>query len=128
MVDTLGIFSRFLLRGGLLGGAVYYTRQVGIWGDSDQSDKLYNTVKSELSPYVEKAKKQLPFEVPQLPRTGEMRFLAKHYYNEGVKNTFRFIHMLPCYAGRGLKKVKDTFQDFAKSPAITGGEESSPAK
>ncbi|XP_017071975.1 MICOS complex subunit MIC13 homolog QIL1 [Drosophila eugracilis] len=118
----------FLVRSGLVAGTVYYTQKVGVWGNTDQTDKLYNTVKSELCPYVKKLEKQLPFEVPQLPRTGEMRFLAKHYYNEGVKNTFHFIQMLPCYAGRGLKKVKDTFQDFAKSPAITGGAESSPAK
>ncbi|XP_043649252.1 MICOS complex subunit MIC13 homolog QIL1 [Drosophila teissieri] len=117
-----------LVRGGLVAGTVYYTQKVGIWGDSAQSDKLYNDIKSELRPHVQKLEKQLPFDVPQLPRTGEMRFLAKHYYNEGVKNTFRFIHMLPCYAGRGLKKVKDTFQDFAQSPAIAGGAESSPAK
>ncbi|KAI8040974.1 MICOS complex subunit MIC13 homolog QIL1 [Drosophila gunungcola] len=118
----------FLVRGGLLAGIVYYTRKVGVWGDADETDKLYNTVKSELCPYVQKVQKQLPFEVPQLPNTGEMRFLAKHYYNEGVKSSFRFVHMLPCYAGRGLKKVKDTFQDFAKSPAITGEPESSAAK
>ncbi|XP_044312715.1 MICOS complex subunit MIC13 homolog QIL1 [Drosophila rhopaloa] len=117
-----------LVRSGLLAGTVYYTRKVGIWGDTDQTDKLYNNVKAALCPYVQKLEKQLPFEVPELPRTGEMRFLAKHYYNEGVKNSFRFIHMLPCYAGRGLKKVKDTFQDFAKSPAITGEQESSAAK
>ncbi|SPP87321.1 MICOS complex subunit MIC13 homolog QIL1 [Drosophila guanche] len=112
-----------LVRGGLVASAVYYTNKVGIWSDSEQTEKLYNNVKSELCPYVQKAKKQLPFDVPQLPNTGEMRFLAKHYYNEGVKGSIRFVHMLPCYAGRGLKKVKDTFEDFAKSPAITGSQE-----
>ncbi|XP_017098160.1 MICOS complex subunit MIC13 homolog QIL1 [Drosophila bipectinata] len=112
----------FLLRCSAVGGVVYYTRSVGIWGSTDHTDKLYNNIKSELCPYVQKAKKQLPFEVPQLPKSGEIRFLAKHYYNEGVKSSFRFVHMLPCYAGRGLKKIKDTFEDFAKSPAITGGE------
>ncbi|EDV96455.1 MICOS complex subunit MIC13 homolog QIL1 [Drosophila grimshawi] len=111
-----------LLRGGLVAGAVYYTNKAGVWGNPEESHKLYNNVKAKLCPYVQKAKKQLPFEVPQLPKAGEMRFLAKHYYNEGVKSSFRFVHMLPCYAGRGLKKVKDTFEDFAKSPAITASE------
>ncbi|KAM8710498.1 hypothetical protein ACLKA7_017162 [Drosophila subpalustris] len=110
-----------LVRGGLLAGTVYYTRKVGIWGNAEETDKLYNNVKSQLSPYVQQAQKKLPFEVPKLPRAGEMRFLAKHYYNEGVKSSFRFIHMLPCYAGRGMKKVKDTFEEFAKSPAIEAG-------
>ncbi|TDG47465.1 hypothetical protein AWZ03_006057 [Drosophila navojoa] len=111
-----------LIRGGLVAGAVYYTRRAGVWGNTEQTDKLYNDVKDQLRPYVQKAKKQLPFELPQLPRVGEMRFLAKHYYNEGVKSSFRFVHMLPCYAGRGLKKAKDTFEEFAKSPAIAASE------
>ncbi|EDW79945.1 uncharacterized protein Dwil_GK17742 [Drosophila willistoni] len=115
----------FLVRGGLVAGAVYYTRKAGIWGSTEETEKLYNNVKNQLCPYVQQVQKKLPFEVPQLPKTGEMRFLAKHYYNEGVKSSFRFIHMLPCYAGRGLKKVKDTFEDFAKSPA--GGQEASTA-
>ncbi|XP_023178748.1 MICOS complex subunit MIC13 homolog QIL1 [Drosophila hydei] len=111
-----------LVRGGLVAGAVYYTRKAGVWGNTEQTDKLYNDVKGQLSPYVQQAKNKLPFELPQLPKVGEMRFLAKHYYNEGVKNSFRFVHMLPCYAGRGLKKLKDTFEDFAKSPAIAASE------
>ncbi|KAH8300483.1 hypothetical protein KR018_008656, partial [Drosophila ironensis] len=113
---------RLLLRGSALAGVVYYTRSVGIWADTDRTHQLLDGVKAQLCPYVQKAKKQLPFEVPKLPGSGEVRFLAKHYYNEGVKNSFRFVHMLPCYAGRGLKKVKDTFESFAESPAIAGGE------
>ncbi|XP_034111255.1 MICOS complex subunit MIC13 homolog QIL1 [Drosophila nasuta] len=116
-----------LVRGGLVAGTVYYTRKAGVWGNPEETDKLLNDVKGQLCPYVQKAKKQLPFEVPKLPQAGEVRFLVKHYYNEGVKSSFRFIHMLPCYAGRGLKKVKDTFEDFAKSPAITGGSEKAAA-
>ncbi|ALC43130.1 CG7603 [Drosophila busckii] len=116
-----------LLRGGAVVGAVYYTRKAGIWGSAEETDKLYNNIKAELCPYVQQAKKKLPFEVPQLPKAGEMRFLAKHYYNEGVKNSFRFVHMLPCYAGRGMKKVKDTFEDFAKSPALTAGDKEATA-
>lgn len=115
-VTTSQSSRRLLVRGGLVAGTVYYTCKVGIWGSPEQSDKLYNNVKAELCPYVKQAQAKLPFEVPKLPQAGEMRFLAKHYYNEGVKGTFRFVHMLPCYAGRGLKKVKDTFEEFSKSP------------
>lgn len=111
-----------LVRGGLIAGTVYYTRKAGIWGSAEETDKLYNNIKAELCPYVQQAQKKLPFEVPKMPNTGEMRFLAKHYYNEGVKSSFRFVTMIPCYTGRGLKKVKDTFEDFAKSPAIAGGD------
>ncbi|XP_030570200.1 MICOS complex subunit MIC13 homolog QIL1 [Drosophila novamexicana] len=112
-----------LVRCGVVAGAVYYTRQAGVWGSTDETDKLYKNVKTQLTPYVQQAREQLPFDVPELPRVGEMRFLAKHYYNEGVKSSFRFIHMLPCYAGRGLKKVKDTIEEFAKAPAISASSE-----
>ncbi|XP_030380562.1 MICOS complex subunit MIC13 homolog QIL1 [Scaptodrosophila lebanonensis] len=109
-----------LIRGGLVVGAVYYTRSAGVWGNTEQTEKIYNGVKTQLSPYFVKVTNQLPFDIPPLPKAGEIRFLAKHYYNVGVKGTFRFVHMLPCYAGRGIKKVKDTFEEFSKSPTSTG--------
>lgn len=114
------------MRGGLVTGAVYYTCKAGVWGSPEEADKLYNNVKGQLCPYVKQAQAKLPFELPKLPQVGEMRFLAKHYYNEGVKGTLRFVHMLPCYAGRGLKKAKDAFEEFSKSPstvtASSGGD------
>ncbi|KAH8418244.1 hypothetical protein KR222_006784, partial [Zaprionus bogoriensis] len=120
------LLGRLLVRSGLVAGTVYYTCKLGIWGDAAQSDKLYSAVKAQLCPYVQQAQAKLPFDVPKLPQVGEMRFLAKHYYNEGVKGSFRFVHMLPCYAGRGLKKAKETFEDFATSP--TGGDVSAASK
>lgn len=45
--------------------------------------------------------------MPLLPSSGEIRYLAHHYYNNGVKNTIHFIHMFPCYIGRWAKKGKD---------------------
>lgn len=110
---------RFVIRSGLVVGSVYYSKKLGVWGTPEESEKFYNCVKNQLRPHVQTLEKQLPFEVPSLPQTGEIRFLAKHYYNQGVKNTFHFVEMLPCYAGQWAKKAKDTFNDFAQAPKST---------
>lgn len=61
----------------------------------------------------------MPFEIPALPQTGELCFLTKHYYNEGVKKTFHTIEMLPCYTGQMIKLAKTKFEEFAASPKAT---------
>lgn len=108
-----------MVRSGLVVGAFYYTKKAGVWGSPEETEKLYIGIKDELRPHAQRLEKQLPFAVPALPQTGEVRFLAKHYYNQGVKNSFHFIEMLPCYTGQLVKKVKDTFEDFSQSPKPT---------
>uniref|UniRef100_A0A1A9WAA0 MICOS complex subunit MIC13 n=1 Tax=Glossina brevipalpis TaxID=37001 RepID=A0A1A9WAA0_9MUSC len=106
----------FLIRAGVVIGAVYYTKKTGVWGNPEETEQLYNDIKDQLRPHVNRLERHLPFEVPALPRTGEFRYLAKHYYNEGVKNTFHFIEMLPCYTGQLMKKAKDTFENLSQPP------------
>ncbi|TMW46178.1 hypothetical protein DOY81_008738, partial [Sarcophaga bullata] len=109
----------FVIRSGLLVGAFYYTKKAGVWGSPEETEKLYNNIKNELRPHAVRLEKQLPFEIPALPQTGEIRFVAKHYYNEGVKNTFHFIEMLPCYTGQMIKKAKNKFDEFSQPPKAT---------
>lgn len=42
-----------------------------------------------------------------MPSSGEVGFITNYYYNEGVKGTFRFVKMIPCYIGQGIKKAND---------------------
>lgn len=84
-----------------------YTVDKGVWADSQQTEKLYNEICSATCPQVQKLKKQLPFEVPLLPNTGELCFITKYYYNQAVKASFNFVHMAPCYLGQAMKKGKD---------------------
>lgn len=88
-----------------------------MWGTSRQTEKLYNDISKSLHPHIKDAKQKLPFEVPPLPKTGEIRFLAKHYYNEGVKSSIHFIYMLPCHTGRLAKKAKDAISGALEAPA-----------
>ncbi|XP_067644831.1 MICOS complex subunit MIC13 homolog QIL1 [Eurosta solidaginis] len=106
----------FLVRAGIFVGAVYYSKKLGVWGSPDETEKLYNKIKEDLRPHAKELEKKLPFEVPALPQTGEIRFLAKHYYNQGVKSTFHFIEMLPCYAGQVIHKAKVEFDKFTEPP------------
>lgn len=95
------------IKSALVYGAVRYTVDKGVWADSQQTEKLYDELCSAACPTVQSMKKQLPFEVPLLPKTGELCFITKYYYNQGVKGTFNFIHMMPCYLGQWAKKGKD---------------------
>ncbi|XP_054733088.1 MICOS complex subunit MIC13 homolog QIL1 [Anastrepha obliqua] len=107
----------FLVRAGIIVGAVYYSKKQGVWGNTEESEKLYNKLKDGLRPHAKELERKLPFEVPALPESGEARFLAKHYYNEGVKNTFHFIEMIPCYTGQLMHKAKTEFEKFSQAPA-----------
>uniref|UniRef100_A0A1Q3FK34 MICOS complex subunit MIC13 n=1 Tax=Culex tarsalis TaxID=7177 RepID=A0A1Q3FK34_CULTA len=96
---------RLAVKTGLAGGAVYYSREEGIWNEN--TDQVYERYSAALQPHLASVKQQIPVEVPALPSSGEVCFLTKHYYNEGVKSSIRFVHMLPCYLGQWTKKATD---------------------
>lgn len=99
-------------------GAVKYSVDKGVWADSQTTEKLYNEICAHTCPKVQAVKKQLPFEVPLLPKSGELCFIVKYYYNQGVKATFNFVHMMPCYLGQWAKKGKDAInQAMEEKPA-----------
>uniref|UniRef100_A0A0K8TQ67 MICOS complex subunit MIC13 n=1 Tax=Tabanus bromius TaxID=304241 RepID=A0A0K8TQ67_TABBR len=106
---------RFAVKTGIAAAAFYEIKHLGVWGSSYQTEKLSKEICGLTSPYVAKVKKTL--DMPLLPKTGEMRFLAKHYYNAGVKNTVHFVYMLPCYAGQMMKKAKDAITQSTEPKA-----------
>lgn len=108
---------KLLVKTGLAGGAVYYSISTGVWGTGKQSEILYKECSNAMQPLCKEVSGKLPFEVPPLPKSGEVRFLAKHYYNEGVKSTIHFIYMLPCYSGQLVKKGYDAINQAIEAPA-----------
>jgi MICOS complex subunit MIC13 len=54
--------------------------------------------------------------LPELPSSNEIGFLTTHYYNQAVKSSIKFIEMLPCYAGQGVKKIKDSVEKAMEVP------------
>lgn len=116
------LYYRLAIKSALVYGAFRYSVDKGVWADSHATEKLYNEMCSAACPHVQKMKKQLPFEVPLMPKTGELCFIAKYYYNEGVKASFNFVHMAPCYMGQWAKKGKDAItkaMDADQKPAAS---------
>ncbi|XP_058459475.1 MICOS complex subunit MIC13 homolog QIL1 isoform X2 [Malaya genurostris] len=97
---------KILIKTGLAGSAVYYTRNEGIWNEN--TDKVYERYSSAMQPHIAS--------VPALPKSGELCFLTTHYYNAGVKNTIYFIHRLPCYLGQWTKQTSDAIKKAINPP------------
>lgn len=87
-----------------------------MWGNNQTTTKLYEKVSHELQPHLAKLKKQVPLEIPLLPSKGEVCYLVNHYYNNAVKESIKFINMLPCHVGRGIKYTKDGITKLLEAP------------
>lgn len=57
------IIFRFGIKSVVLGSAVYYTIDKGVWKDSATTTALYEELEKGVSPYVGELKKQIPYEV-----------------------------------------------------------------
>lgn len=108
-----------MLRSGVMVAAFYYSKKAGVWANAEETERLYNDIKGSLQPHVQRIENQMPFEMPPLPQSGEVRYLAKHYYNNGVKNTFHFIDMLPCYTGQMVAKARLSIQEISRTTTKT---------
>lgn len=82
---------RFGVKAGIVGGVVYCTIEEGVWRDSKQTTELYSKIYKNIAPYV----KEVPVEVPELPKVDELCFTAKNYWNKGVIASFIFLSNLP---------------------------------
>ncbi|XP_055610227.1 MICOS complex subunit MIC13 homolog QIL1 [Uranotaenia lowii] len=116
---------RLAIKTGLAGGAVYYSREEGIWNEN--TDQVYERYSKAIEPHLVSIKQQIPVEVPALPTSGEMCFLTKHYYNEGVKSTINFIHRFPCYVGQWSKKATDAIKQAIEPQTETAAAAAAPA-
>nr|BAN21030.1 unkown protein [Riptortus pedestris] len=72
---------------GLVGGTIYYTNSIGVWGDSQDTQRAYSTIYGLAAPYVA----EVPVEVPELPRLTDITSSMKNYWNSGVLATSKFI-------------------------------------
>ncbi|XP_045447046.1 MICOS complex subunit MIC13 homolog QIL1 [Melitaea cinxia] len=95
---------RFGIKSAILGSAVYYTVDKGVWKDSATTSELYEELEKGVSPYVGEFKKQIPYELPPLPSNDRLTYLFKYYWNSGVKATFRFLVDLPTHATNAASK------------------------
>ncbi|GBP35905.1 MICOS complex subunit MIC13 homolog QIL1 [Eumeta japonica] len=89
---------RFSIKSAILGSAVYYTVDKGVWKDSQTTSALYEELEKGVSPYAGEFKKKIPYELPPLPSSDRLSYLFKYYWNCGVKATFRFLADLPTHS------------------------------
>ncbi|KAL4711713.1 hypothetical protein ACJJTC_003480 [Scirpophaga incertulas] len=114
---------KFGVKSTILGAAVYYSIDKGVWKDSSVTNAIYEDLEKGASPYVGELKKQIPYELPPLPSNDRVSYLFKYYWNCGVKATFRFLADLPTHtsnaASKAFNSITDSFQAFEASPPTT---------
>ncbi|XP_011551416.3 MICOS complex subunit MIC13 homolog QIL1 [Plutella xylostella] len=98
---------KFGIKSAILGSAVYYTIDRGVWKDSDKTAAIYEELEKGASPYVGELKKQIPYELPPLPSNDRISYLFQYYWNCGVKSTFRFLVDLPTHTSNAVTKTYD---------------------
>ncbi|XP_049869825.1 MICOS complex subunit MIC13 homolog QIL1-like isoform X2 [Pectinophora gossypiella] len=96
---------KFAVKSAILGSAVYYTIDKGVWKDSSTTAALYEELEEGVSPYVGELKKQIPYQLPPLPTNDRVSYLFKYYWNCGVKATFKFLIELPTHASTAASKT-----------------------
>lgn len=89
------------------------TKDQGVWGKSEESVKLNCKICESVAHGWKLGKTQagIKYEFPDLPSRGKIRFLAQHYWNEGVKNGVHLVRKLPSYARLGLRKANEKLKE-----------------
>ncbi|KAL0271155.1 UNVERIFIED_CONTAM: hypothetical protein PYX00_008343 [Menopon gallinae] len=82
---------RLGLKAGVIASAVYFTVDSGVWKDSETTTELYYKIKGEVTPYVKPVVDLVPFELPKIPKTGDMCSSAKTAWNKGVMASCLFL-------------------------------------
>lgn len=107
---------KFGVKSVLLGSAVYYTIDKGVWKDSATTAAIYDELEKGMSPYVGELKSQVPYELPALPSNDRISYLFKYYWNCSVKATFRFLVELPTHTSNAAFKTYDFISSSLETP------------
>ncbi|XP_063227575.1 MICOS complex subunit MIC13 homolog QIL1 [Bacillus rossius redtenbacheri] len=106
-------YVKFGVKTGIAGAAIYYTVQEGLWDDAERSEQLYKKICSTALPYI----KEVPVEVPDLPKIDDMCHGAQSYWNKGIKISFSFLGDLPqhvtTWTKTGILKVSEQLQQLS---------------
>ncbi|XP_026469598.1 MICOS complex subunit MIC13 homolog QIL1-like [Ctenocephalides felis] len=90
--------TKFIVKCGIAGGIVYQSVDQGLWGSSSRTIELYEDLSKLVEPVTKEVKQKI--ELPDLPTSGEVGFIATYYWNAGVKATFAFLKELPTNTAR----------------------------
>lgn len=103
-----------------MSSAIYFTIDKGVWKDSETTSVLYEDLKKKIKPLMKPVLEQIPFELPKLPKTGDMVSTAKTTWNKGVLASCLFLIGLPEltweYAKKGTaytySKISEQYQSL----------------
>ncbi|KAF6206469.1 hypothetical protein GE061_017702 [Apolygus lucorum] len=98
---------------GIVGASVYYTNESGLWSDSANTEQLYKDLYSAVSPLLE----DVPVEVPEIPKAGEISRSIVDGWNAGVLHSATFLANLPTHAYNAGVMANDWLSDQTKAPA-----------
>ncbi|CAH2071680.1 unnamed protein product, partial [Iphiclides podalirius] len=114
---------KFGIKSAILGSAVYYTVDKGVWKDSATTRELYEELEKGMSPYVGEFKKQIPIELPPLPSNDRISYLFKYYWNCGVKTAFQFLIDLPMHTSNAATAAFDKISSLNSEPSLSNQEQ-----
>ncbi|KAH8387514.1 hypothetical protein KR093_007526, partial [Drosophila rubida] len=131
------MLSSLMARTAALTMAVYFTNRVGIWGNSDASDKLCERISNSFEPMRQltksKVKKYYELSVKegcqlarQLPGyTNQLVNLAKTWSKHCDKLSVNSLHGNQCNVPQPTRTDSETAGGFRWLPVITAGDEGS---
>uniref|UniRef100_A0A8D0GR76 MICOS complex subunit MIC13 n=1 Tax=Sphenodon punctatus TaxID=8508 RepID=A0A8D0GR76_SPHPU len=99
---------KFLVKGGLAGGAVYVAYDRGLLGSNEQGAEALRKACEVLPPAIEEWTNYAGW---QLPHTPKFDFSFSNFWNTGVKTTMSALSVAPTkaceYSQDGWKYIKD---------------------
>nr|XP_056723578.1 MICOS complex subunit MIC13 [Euleptes europaea] len=100
--------AKFLVKGGLVGGAVYVVYEQGLLSGSEQGAEALRKAQAAVPPAVEEWTKYFGWQLPAIPKT---EFSIAGSWNAGVETVFGALSVAPTraceYTQHGWKYLKD---------------------
>lgn len=102
------LLIRFLVKGGLAGGAVYVVYSQGLLSDGDKGAQALQKAQDAIPPAVEEWTKYFGLQLPAAPKT---EISARGSWNAGVRTFISALSVAPTraceYTQKGWKYMKD---------------------
>ncbi|XP_054837297.1 MICOS complex subunit MIC13 [Eublepharis macularius] len=99
---------KFLVKGGLVGGAVYIVYEQGLLSSSDQGAEALRKAQEALPPAVEEWTRYFGWQLPAIPKT---EFSISNSWNAGVQAVIGALSIAPTraceYTQHSWKYLKD---------------------
>ncbi|KAJ6655381.1 hypothetical protein lerEdw1_005439 [Lerista edwardsae] len=108
MAPRIFPFVKFLIKGGMAGGAVYVVYSHGLLSDGDQGAQALRKAQDAIPPAVKEWTEYFGWQLPAVPKT---EFSIRNFWNSGVRTTISTLSVAPTraceYTQQGWKYMKD---------------------